>query len=443
MSSLKENIVAPNVSESKKPIGRYTVELFDETGRKVAQSRQDNYVHPALYEAHTLLYPFSPLGLGVSGYGGASEPYNGLILTDASNPPNSIIDRYVEGNVIGIGIRGQTGGNIPKKGSYNAGESITNKGDYQKFVFDFATNEANGTFQSVYMADVDMGSTSSSTFNSYGIIPAYSAKSVMSATLNPPFERFSDRAKVFGEYLYYWTGSSLTRMELFESAGNKFGAMKFSDMKNTSYVLPFNITSMTVKGDTIYFLEGNNKVHTAPVSNPVNTSLKHTFTSTNLGYGVASVLGIAYKWDSDTFIIGSNVGLAELRTNDFSVLRHYTSDPNHFSVRGWSGMEISKFNPDNIILEKRVFSLTRGLVIWETSQNFRTGITEYSPLYSIYTGGNGGYDSWLIPSPQFFSKAVLDSPVTKTSQQTMKITYELTIPKFSMSIGFKGYGQNV
>ena len=36
---------------------------------------------------------------------------------------------------------------------------------------------------------------------------------------------------------------------------------------------------------------------------------------------------------------------------------------------------------------------------------------------------------YLAIQPLYFSRAVLDEPVTKTAQNTMKITYEFTTPQ--------------
>ena len=71
----------------------------------------------------------------------------GLILTDYSGVANER-ERVIHGNALAYGGYGASSSD-PNKGSFNPSESYQ-KANSQRFVYDFATTQANGSFQSVY-----------------------------------------------------------------------------------------------------------------------------------------------------------------------------------------------------------------------------------------------------------------------------------------------------
>lgn len=166
----KENFVTGEVIEMLKhkvssiPIRGFTkVELFDEKrfGKKVEEVTAENFISINMkdYLEYILIREYSQIGAWSTSSKSYSEsnmrpvtirsfPFDTLALTTDSRPENPQSERIVMGDIIGYAFKNEYVGTDTKRGTINAAESYTDKG-IAHFVFDFSTQAANGTFSSV------------------------------------------------------------------------------------------------------------------------------------------------------------------------------------------------------------------------------------------------------------------------------------------------------
>lgn len=166
----KENFVTGEVIEMLKhkvssiPIRGFTkIELFDEKrfGKKVEEVTAENFISINMkdYLEYILIREYSQIGAWSASGKTYSEsnmrpitsrffPFDTIALTTDSRPENPQNERIVMGDIIGYAFKNEYVGTDTKRGTINVTESYTDKG-IAHFVFDFSTHAANGTFSSV------------------------------------------------------------------------------------------------------------------------------------------------------------------------------------------------------------------------------------------------------------------------------------------------------
>lgn len=423
--SFTDNVVLPK--RVIQPKGRAKIEIFDAKGNKVDEQIRDNYVHPKLLEALADVSQYLPFGVGFkpalyTAY--EDDIITGIALTDNTSPADPLTDRYVEGNVIGMAEVGGIGG-TEVRGTYNALESVIRQ-DYQKYVYDFATSEANGTFQSVYM-----GKFSADNYTDHVSTTPTGLLSLVSTS-------YSAEVKVLGDKLYKWEGTLLEVFDFNDIPIMTNSTDGFNNMPKEEYTLPFTINSVTLRGNELYFLFSNGMyIYKAPVTDPTNVvevlkiydSARSGRTSW-WGWSYSYTNGLAYDYSNDTFLI---------RGYENSMYNTYRVDSTTWEIlemvyegRGLdSYAEISKINP-RFLIGSAVYDLESKTISWDYNASYFYGLREINADYSMCVVGRYSKNFTIMPSPQFFSRVLLDNPVTKTSLNTMKITYEYNFPKFSL-----------
>lgn len=166
----KENFVTGEVIEMLKhkvssiPLRGFTkIELFDEKrfGKKVEEVTAENFIsiNTKDYLEYILIREYSQIGAwstssktyyesNMRPITGRFFPFDTIALTTDSRPENPQSERIVMGDIIGYAFKNEYVGTDTKRGTINAAESYTDKG-IAHFVFDFSTQAANGTFSSV------------------------------------------------------------------------------------------------------------------------------------------------------------------------------------------------------------------------------------------------------------------------------------------------------
>lgn len=160
--------------------GSGKVELFNERGKKQLEMPFDNYVGQELITYQRFMSRFifgfaHPKG-SVNGYqsyynyvpqqiawnsmgympgdGPPRWPMNTLMLTSADHPVDTA-ERVVKGQTIGwANKQSPYSGSDVQRGVVNLVESVTSGRTYYRWVFDWPTHAANGTYQSIYWAGV-------------------------------------------------------------------------------------------------------------------------------------------------------------------------------------------------------------------------------------------------------------------------------------------------
>jgi hypothetical protein len=177
----KENFVTGEVIEMLKhkvssiPIRGFTkIELFDQKqfGKKVEEVTAENFISINMkdYLEYILMREYSQIGAWYTSSTSYYEsnmrqvtsgifPFNTIALTTDSRPENPQSERIVMGDIIGYAFKNEYVGTDTKRGTINAAESYTDRG-IAHFVFDFSTQAANGTFSSVVWHS-NTGATSS------------------------------------------------------------------------------------------------------------------------------------------------------------------------------------------------------------------------------------------------------------------------------------------
>lgn len=134
--------------------GNCKIQLFDsKSGKEVFNTEKDNFIG-VLAKRFIFSAGLSALGYYISnndeskfGNFAAQNPFEKIVLTDNSTPV-SLDAKVFPGNEISYADSEAYAGTDPLRGTINVNESY-NDGEKLVLVFDFATDKANGTFQTV------------------------------------------------------------------------------------------------------------------------------------------------------------------------------------------------------------------------------------------------------------------------------------------------------
>lgn len=409
--------VVSRVDPDFKVHGHVKVEVRNTDGSLAQCEEHDNYVSPFVYGALRKVTNSRFMQLAhvsststtvttnLAGIGGSiymREGLNtGLTLTDYAGVANER-ERVIHGNALAYGGYGaSSSGN--DKGSFNPSESYQ-KANSQRFVYDFATTQANGSFQSVYTT---MQSSDFNYIYSVGLLSAgrNSGKSIVND----------------GKTLIYSYDTGVTVITVDEFINLLQGGTPVS----TDHPLSeFSSNSRIAfrRGELWWSPGFRNYVYHAPLSDLTNPT---KVTTDNY------VDSICWHPKRDTFftiervsntrtLVERSTGFAQLRT--FTLPSTPPSDPTSLTALP---------EEDSIIIGGRVFDIDDNANVLESRQKwFGSYGTAYATFHGCFMGDfllDNNYLG-LDLGTQYFSRARLDNPVTKNSRQTMKITYDFTMP---------------
>lgn len=396
--------------------GHVKVEVRDPDGSLAQCEEHDNYVSPFVYGAlrkvtnsrfMQLAHASSTsttVTTGLAGIGNSiymSKGLNtGLTLTDYAGVANER-ERVIHGNALAYGGYGASS-SANNNGSFNPAESYQ-KANSQRFVYDFATTQANGSFQSVYttMQARDFGYSYSACLLSVG-------RSLGNCIVND------------GKTLIYSSATGVTVITVDEFINFLQGGTPVS----TDHPLSeFSNNSRIAfrRGELWWAPSYKSYVYHAPLSDLANP------TKVTTGNAVYSV---CWHPKRDTFLTIENVsGTRKLveRSTAFAQLRTFTIP----DTPGGNTDLTALPEEDSIIIGGRVLDIDDNANVLQPRQKWSGS---YGTAYSTFHGcfmGNFLLDNdylGLDLGTQYFSRARLDNPVTKNSRQTMKITYDFTMP---------------
>lgn len=403
-----ENIQIP-AAKPPFPRGSVTIEVSDATTGEIQQrQKKTNFVQQRFLESIAEFGAHLPVGQRTF-YINGSNFFDSILLTDYAGAPQPETENFEQGNVIGFGIMAQ-GADGTRRGAWNAAESII-RSDYIKLVFDFATSQANGTFQSIYTRKqlTVSGETSLGFANAQLLL----------SDVYMPFAW--NRVKKYGTTLYFW-----------HSAQNADTIYKVADftlkLQGNIYQIDYETIKLignvgshaVIRGNEIYVIyAGANIVKRATLTNG------STFADVaTLPIGVT---GFAYHEATDRFFVEKNA------SNDY-VVYVYTSGFELIEVLsvGKSDQGLHYISDDGKFLIKtaELYEIATGLKrkMTSVSTSSSTEARAYVEMGKLAIGQSSQYDDAILAAPTFFSRSLLEQPVSKTSQQNMKITYEFTIP---------------
>lgn len=329
-----------------------------------------------------------------------SEGLNtGLTLTDYAGVANER-ERVIHGNALaygGYGVNSSENNN----GSFNPAESYQ-KANSQRFVYDFATNQANGSFQSIY-----------TTMQSRNFNYVYSP-----SLLFQDNERNNSGIVNDGRTLIYGTDTGVNIMTVDEF----INWLQGSPSIYTSHALRnFGSNSrIAFRQGELWWSVNQEWVYHAPLSDLTSYTAVDT---TN------TVYSICWHPKRDTFFTVENVsGTRKLveRSTAFAQLRTFTIPDTPGDKNDLCALP----EEDSIIIGGSVFDIDDNANVlqprqkWFNSSGYQTGV------HGCFMGDFllDNYYLGLDLGTQYFSRSRLDNPVTKNSRQTMKITYDFTMP---------------
>lgn len=408
--------LVPRVEPDFKVHGHVKVEVRDTDGSLAQCEEHDNYVSPFVYGAlrkvtnsrFMQLAHVSSTSTTVTTDLARITPSiymskglnTGLTLTDYAGAANER-ERVIHGNALAYGGYGASSSS-DDNGSFNPAESYQ-KANSQRFVYDFATTQANGSFQSVYTT---MQSSDLDYIYSPGLLSA--GRRLGNCIVND------------GKTLIYSDDAGVTVITVDEFINFLQGGTPVSTGHSLS---EFSGRSrIAFRRGELWWAPGNrNYVYHAPLSDLANPT---QVTTSN------QVISVCWHPKRDTFFTIENVSgtwtLVE-RSTGFAQLHTFTI-PNTSS----GNTDLTALpEEDSIIIGGRVFDIDDNANVLESRQKwFGSYGTSYSSFHGCFMGDfllDNNYLG-LDLGTQYFSRARLDNPVTKNSRQTMKITYDFTMP---------------
>lgn len=409
--------VVSRVDPDFKMHGHVKVEVRNIDGSVAQCEEHDNYVSPFVYGALRKVTNSRFMQLqhasststtvttGLASYGTTiymNKGLNtGLTLTDYAGVANER-ERVIHGNALAYGGYGASS-SANNKGSFNPAESYQ-KANSQRFVYDFSTTQANGSFQSVYttMQSIDFD------YNYNSTLLNISPKSVGSGVVND------------GKTLVYGQNSGVTIMtvdefiNLFQGGTPVSTDHPLSEFSNNSRV--------AFRRGELWWEPGyRNYVYHAPLSDLASP------TKVTTGNRVDS---ICWHPKRDTFFTLENVSntrtLVE-RSTGFAQLHTFVIPSTPSTRNDLTALP----EEDSIIIGGQVFDIDDNANVLQPRQKwFGSNSNTASTFHGCFMGDfllDNNYLG-LDLGTQYFSRARLDNPVTKNSRQTMKITYDFTMP---------------
>ena len=408
--------VVPRVDPDFKVHGHVKVEVRNNDGSLAQCEEHDNYVSPFVYGAlrkvtnsrfmqlKHVSYTSTSVTTDLASIGSSiymrSGLNTGLTLTDYAGVANER-ERVIHGNALSFGGYGASSSGTDK-GSFNPIESYQ-RANAQRFVYDFATNQANGSFQSVY-----------TTMQSSNFDYVYSPGLLIQSN-----ERNNSGIVNDGRTLIYGTGTGVNIMTVDEF----INWLQGSSSVYTSHALCdfSNNSRIAFRQGELWWTVGQKMVYHAPLSDLASYTVVDT---------PNNVYSICWHPKRDTFFtteLFSGVRKLVERSTAFAQLRTFTI-PN---TPGGNADLTALPEEESIIIGGRVFDIDDNANVLQSRQKwFGSQGTSSSTFHGCFMSDfllDNNYLG-LDLGTQYFSRARLDNPVTKNSRQTMKITYDFTMP---------------
>lgn len=409
--------VVSRVDPDFKVHGHVKVEVRNIDGSLAQCEEHDNYVSPFVYGAlrkvtnsrfmqlqhvdNTSTSVTTDLARIPASIYMSKELNTGLTLTDYAGVANER-ERVIHGNALALCGYGASS-SATDKGSFNPAESYQ-RANSQRFVYDFATTQANGSFQSVY-----------TTMQPSNFDYIYRA-----GLLNKNVTSSRGIAND-GKTLIYQYADGVTSMTVDEFINWLQGGTPVS----TDHTLAeFSISSrIALRHGELWWTPGSrNYVYHAPLSDLTNPTKVTTDISVN---------SICWHPKRDTFFTIETVsGTRKLveRSTSFAQLHTFTI-PSTPSANPADLCALPE--EDSIILGGQVFDIDDNGNTLQPRQKWFANYPYQSNYFHGCFMGDFLLDNnylGLDLGTQYFSRARLDNPVTKNSRQTMKITYDFTMP---------------
>lgn len=326
-----------------------------------------------------------------------------IYLTGDSRAENPATQQQLIGNIIGMAVsRSATNIINPLYGTLNEAETkVLAALDKVSFVFDFATDRANGTFNSIYFGSSNPGGF-------------YSSKVTAQYVLPTDYQTWSSPFCDDANYIYYTYSSRIYKID---KSTNIISEVSTSAAPSGLTGIAFDGTSKfyckRISSSTIYIYDTSTNEWTSwlgsgfMLTSPLNTQI---------------YLGYYYECTSTT------IRRFDLETNTVQERIHgYTAVGFFVSV---SGLHVFTSNTNHFIA-----ATLGGVFTLENKVGLHNALSSSYRNAGIYGGKIAcidarGPDNYVIctydldmEDGNVASRRLLTTPVTKTASDVMKITY--------------------
>lgn len=445
---MRLNDSIPHLSSLPAVEGKATIELRSDGGALHRRIEQHNDVSERFLDGYArltnylLLYPSGSLDGVLSP--SRRLPTSGLLLTDADHPFNDEV--YVAGRFCANGAAYNATPSGSVLASFNSGESVRTP-TYLKFVYDFATNQANSTFQSIYTIPSKLEGSEIRC----APISGQSQGNVDTSDLILRIDS-SALAAFRDSSLYIWD-----QIDFFNRA---------VPVQDLLIGTPYTLSPAVGSGNPVCIYNG--EVYWVSGSGSSMALYRQPISASGLGGSPTKIMDLNNAWQTASFgrtgtslsmdfsiahdgfimiLTGATPGsiaFVLLDKNSFSVKDSWIVESNW--VQGAGGRASLSADPNGDTYSVRrfgysvststsgshVFELIPGGEYAKRSVVIGSGTQAIAPVSAVSdTLSYGGLSDGSNPNaralsvlPMFFSRAVLPAPITKLPTQTMKITYE-------------------
>ncbi|NNU96269.1 hypothetical protein ES017_06615 [Anoxybacillus sp. EFIL] len=447
----KENFVTGEVIEMLKhkvssiPIRGFTkIELFDEKrfGKKVEEITAENFISINMkdYLEYILMDEYSKIGAWSTSGKSFTEwhmrpitsknfPFDTLALTTDSRPENPQNERMVMGDIVGYAFKNEYVGTDTKRGTINATESYTDKG-IAHFVFDFSTQAANGTFSSVvWYSNVDSSSASAQRYYQKNYEWYVALKGNNEIPNNSDYRGgLCFDGSSFWTYESFGTGArKIVEILVTPGTNGKTATFTIGRVWDSHFSYPSVAYDMTSDADFIYYVAGNHGTKNTIYRVKKSDGTRSTITLS----GFTSLYSVE-RVGADFYVLGESA----TQVNGQYPLRwaKYDSSFNIIEAKNIFDTSVVAYGMAYNQQKNEIAVRTSlGLFIYDLQMNRLSYNINQPSLPNRYPGiAVKGGEYFLRDEYSFFmaelgslgARNLLPTPVTKTSTNTMKVTYD-------------------
>lgn len=410
--------------------GKAFIELFDErTKKKILEAETENVINSVLSK-DAFLTTFDSL-IGWNSINAMRRSlFQNIVLTNHTGAEN-VDNFFIAGDIIGWAAKqgGYVGADV-KRGTINIAESTRDYGEF-KFVFDFPTHAANGTFRSIWWGGVN-GYEPSIDFQ-------YLTSNSVSGTYN-----YSYRSCIGPEFAIYVpqnTGIILVKRTSYNSMSYPdYQSSMSSDTVDLSYI-DTNIRGIWWDGE-FFWLYGdyNKKYYKCDSSFAVLLEFDAPpgaySSSTRYNYTTFNGKFFTYTYEASTnwsFRRYSYQGVLETELNLYG--QEGITAPSYMHIIG--DAKCLLFHETNLKKVALVDANGNTLKFAVDANNHVSNADRYQNamiydrMHNLYWGRyyySGNYSLYCL-QPLWYpgAQTLLASPVTKTNSNTMKVTYTFKV----------------
>lgn len=434
---IKENVELPDVL---KPKGHVKIELINkDNGNVVDTVEQDNFISKGMEWLYVLkmkeIFQYGMFNHGTGTDALYTYPFENIILTDASHPEDPDNEWLVKGNIIGEAkSTNETQPAGDTWGRFSVADSFV-RDNMVRFVFHFTETKGNGEISSVYFRP-----------NNLSIGPDdKSSKLVKEVALDGEVYNhgYGKESIVYhGDYIIRYVSlrdpsnarNTLNTLQLYDLNYKLIGSRPVRNISRDSS----NIGMCIAEGNAYIVNEQN--VYKIPVSDLIGKIQYSDMDSPHLSdeltksfdTGLQYHGGIIFDDKNRRFVVVSREGSNTSYTSSitlfdmsFNILSQTRLIQSTF-VGPLVALtdDLVFFNNDSGYQNYSVRSMSTGKIVPQSLRFIRGFDNEGN----ILTGSTTGVNLVLHPPFSISSRAKLSSPIIKTEQHVMKVTYDFILP---------------